>query len=236
MNPTRLSRIVASDGSDIRPRMTYANAEAVHAEKSRLALRASIGKDWDGKADNDNAVNWPLARALVREGNTELLKVAMRYRRLYDQAKSEATLGGSGVAVGDGISLDQYVKTHETGDVEYKGTRKSKAADVDIPARMKIPAGGMSSTNVSSVPKPWNGDAPVNDMIDAKAKLARIQERLGYLCEPLELAVVDGRTLEEVGNSIGVANRGGAMAAGRAIVHMGLITARDALGYKGQDR
>jgi hypothetical protein len=227
---TKLSRIVASDGSDIPPRMSYGQArESVHAEKRRLAARASYGKDWDGSADNDNAVNWPLARALVREGNTDLLKVAMAYRRVYDQAKSEAMLGGSGVSIGDGVKLDQYIKTHEDGEVEYKGPRKSKAAEVDMPARMKIPAGGLSSTNISSVPKPWNGDAAVNDMIDAKAKLTRLQVRLGHLCEPLELAVIDGRTLEEVGNSLGVANRGGAMAAGRAVVHMGLITARDAL-------
>lgn len=232
MTTTKLSRTVASDGSDIHARMTYEEheREAVHAEKRRLHARASIGKKWDGKADNDNAINWPLARALVREGNIDLLKVAMTYRRIYDQAKSEAVLGGSGVSLGDGVSLDQYIKTHEDGGVEYKGTRKSKAATADIPARMKIPAGGLSSTNVSSVPKPWNGDAPVNGMIDAKTALWRLQERLGHLCEPLELAVIDCVTLEEVGNSIGVANRQGAMAAGRAVVHMGLITARDALG------
>lgn len=229
---SRLSRIVASDGSDIRPRNNYGDlVERVHALKSRLALRGAIGKDWDGKADNDNAVNWPLARALVREGNTELLKVAMSYRRIYDQAKSDAQLGGSGVAVGDGISLDQYVKTHETGEVDYKGARKSKAAPVDIPATRKIPAGGMSSTNVSSVPKPWNGDAPVNDMIDAKSKLARLHAKLGHLCEPLELAVIDGRTLEEVGNSMRVSNRNNAIGAGRAVVHMGLLTVRDALSH-----
>lgn len=224
-------RALMGDGSDMRARMDYgAERDAVRAQKVRLAVRGKVGKDWDGQADNDNAVNWPLARALVREGNTDLLRVAMAYRRIYDKAKSDAVLGGGGVSVGDGISLDQYVKTHETGEVEYKGARKSRAAPIDIPPTRKIPAGGMSSTNVSSVPRPWNGDASVNDMIDAKKTLASLHERLGYLCEPLELAVIDGLTLEAVGNSIGVAHRGGAMAAGRAVVHMGLITVRDALG------
>ena len=50
--------------------------------------------------------------------------------------------------------------------------------------------------------------------------------------EPFELAVIDGRTLAEVGNAAGVAARSGAMGAGRAIVHMGLIAVRDALGSK----
>ena len=39
----------------------------------------------------------------------------------------------------------------------------------------------------------------------------------------------DGKTLAEVGNSAGVANRAGSMGAGRALVHMGLIAVHDAL-------
>jgi hypothetical protein len=226
----RIARIVASDGSELPARMPYGTErDAVHAEKRRLAARASYGKDWDGKADNDNAVNWPLARALVREGNIELLKVAISYRKIYELAKSEAMLGGKAAPIGDGMNFDQYVKTLESGDVEYKGARKSKAAAVDIPARMKIPAGSLSSTNQTNVPKPWNGDKPVNDMIDAKAKLSALQLRLGYLCEPFEMACIDGATLQEVGNSVGVSNRTGAQAAGRAVVHMALITVRDIL-------
>jgi hypothetical protein len=229
---TRFARIVVCDGSNLyakQPFLTEADRGPVRKEKARIAIRHAESDKWDGKADNDNALNWPLARALVREGNTDLLKVAISYRRIYDQAKSEAVLGGSSPVIGDGISLDQYVKTHESGAVEYKGARKSKAAPVDIPATRKIPAGGLSSTNVSNVPKPWTGDRAVNEMIDAKALLERLQARLGHLCEPTELAVIDGSTLEAVGNSIGVANRTGAQAAGRALVHTGLITLRDAL-------
>lgn len=228
---TKLAILVASDGSQLPARMTYAPHErdAIHKHKSSLSRRFAKSKDWDGAADNDNALNWPLARALVREGNTDLLKVAIEYRRIYDTAKSEAVLGGKSPVKSEGMSLVQRIQQHEDGNVEYKGARKSDAAAADIPPKMKIPAGGFSATNQTNIPRPWGGDRPVNDMIDAQAKLVRLQVRLGYLCEPLELAVVDGATLETVGNSVGVANRAGAMGAGRAVVHMGLTTVRDIL-------
>lgn len=234
----KVSKTVASDGSDIRPRMSYANAEAVHAQKSRLALRQQIGKDWDGKADNDNAVNWPLATALIREGNTELLKAAFAYRRIYDQAKSEAVLGGKGVAFKEGFSLDRHTHVKPNGTIAYKHVRQSEAASVDVPAKRYVsppPYENVTDetvkvSNVSSVPKPWNGDRPVNDMIDAKDKLADLQRRLGPLLEPLEMSVIDGETYQTIGNTLGVANRAGALGAGCATVHMALIVIRDALG------
>lgn len=231
---TKLARIVAGDGSELPARMQYADSEraGIHRHKAMLAKRFKPSNDWDGKADNDNAVNWPLARALVREGNTDLLKVAVEYRRIYDTAKSEAVLGGKSPVKSEGMRLVQRIHQLEDGNVEYKGARKSEAADADIPPKMKIPAGGLSSTNQVNVPRKWEGDKPVNDMIDAKSELSYLQYALGHLCEPLELAVIDGRKLEEVGNSVGVANRAGAMGAGRAVVHMGLITLRDAMRRK----
>lgn len=203
--------------------------QACHAEKARIAVRAKIGKDWDGKAANDN-IAWPLAKALLAEGNKELLKYAIAYRRIYTLAKSEAVLGGKGIEM-ESLSLDRYVyEDKETGEPKYNNVKQSKAADVDIPPRRKAAANDDTRQNTSSVPKPWNGDKPVNDMIDAKRQLAGLQARLGYLVDPLELAVIDGATLEAVGNSAGIANRAGAMGAGRALVHMGLVTVRDSLG------
>src|SRR5690606_37868570 len=106
---------------------------AIHQHKSRLAKRFAKSRDWDGTADNDNALNWPLARALVREGNTDLLKVAIEYRRIYDTAKSEAVLGGKSPVRSEGMRLVQRIQQREDGSVEYKGVRKSESAAVDIP-------------------------------------------------------------------------------------------------------
>ena len=48
------------------------------------------------------------------------------------------------------------------------------------------------------------------------------------------MAIVDGARLEEVGNAAGIANRAGAMGAGRAIIHMGLVVLRAAMGGIGR--
>lgn len=212
-----------------RPTRRATEWQACHEERSRLAIRHNIGKDWDGKAANDN-IAWPLAKALLAEGNKELLKYAIAYRRIYTLAKSEVVLGGS--APEREMNLDRYVyEDKETGEQKYNNVRKRQAADVDIPPTRKKPTDSLEpSGNGSSVTKPWNGDKPVNDMIDAKRQLSALQDRLGHLADPLEMAVVDGATLEAVGNACGIANRAGSMGAGRAIIHMGLITVRDCLG------
>lgn len=232
---TKFSRIANSDGSDIPARQSYtaAEREAVHAEKRRLAARASYGKDWDGKADNDNQ-NWPLATALVREGNPELLKAAMAYRRIHGQAHCGALLGGNGVALRDGFALDRHTQIRPNGTIAYKHVRQRTASEIDIPAQRYVPPfededAGMQH-NVVKIPKPWNGDRPVNDMIDAQARLVALRSMLGVLVEPLEMSVVDGATYREVGNSAGIANKAGSEGAGRALVHAALISVRDALG------
>lgn len=63
------------------------------------------------------------------------------------------------------------------------------------------------------MPKPWKGDALVNDMIDARHKLGRLQSALGYLCEPFELACIDGKTLRDVGEAAGIGNKNAPMGA-----------------------
>lgn len=207
---------------------------AMHKERARLAVRMKIGKDWDGKADNDN-INWPLATSLVREGNTELLKAAMAYRRLHDQANSGSVLGGSSAPLGKGMSLDQRTHITANGNIAYKGVRTVETSEPERAATMKVQPYRVEDDgeerNVAKIPKPWNGDQPVNDRIDAQAKLDGLRYRLGVLVEPLEMAVIDGATYQAIGNSLGVANRAGAIGAGCAAVHMGLIAVRDMLGH-----
>lgn len=208
--------------------------KAMHKQKKRLAKRAKIGADWDGRSSANDNQNWPLAKALLSEGNTELLKYALAYRRIYDSAKSEVVLGGSGATLDGGMSLDQRVHIRNNGTIAYKGIREVSAAPQEVAPTMRVkPSGDDDSApqrSSSTVPKPWRGDSAVNDMIDAKTKLSWLQHRLGHLCEPFELACIDGATLQEVGNAAGIANRAGSMGAGRALVHTALITVRDALG------
>jgi len=50
-------------------------------------------------------------------------------------------------------------------------------------------------------------------------RLAKLQGSPGYLCKPFELACVYGKTLAEVGETVGFSNRRGAQGAGRPLVH-----------------
>ncbi|MEJ5026357.1 hypothetical protein [Brucella anthropi] len=211
-------------------------AKAIAKMRRRIERRQSIGNDWDGRAANDNLA-WPLAVALIREGNTDLLKYAMMYRRIHTAAKSNALLGGSSVSLGEGMALDRHIHVRPNGSIAYKHVRQSAAASVDIPARRATVTDSeaqlsseKSESGYTNVPKPWRGDVPVNEMIDAQRKISRLQSALGYLCEPFELACIDGKTLAEVGATVGVSNRSGAQGAGRALVHTALITLRDILG------
>lgn len=210
-----------------------AERAAMRKQKVRLGKRAKIGADWDGRADNDN-INWPLATSLIREGNTELLKAAVAYRRIHAQANSGAVLGGGAAVLREGMSLDRHIHLRENGTIAYKHARQSEAASVEFPAKMKVKPYANDEDGVERnavrVPKPWNGDQPVNDMIDAQGKLSGLRHRLGVLVEPLEMAVIDGATYQQVGNASGVADRSGSISAGRAVVHLALLSVRDALG------
>ncbi|QWY83286.1 hypothetical protein [Rhizobium phage RHph_X2_25] len=238
---SRRTRALLGEGADLPARMTYTEAErdGVHAHKARLAKRAKNGADWDGVAANDN-IAWPLATALIREGNTELLKAAMAYRKIHDEAHSGALLGGRTASIGDGMALDRYSYVKPNGSVVYKHPRQKKSADVDIPAKRYtappsydnlVPTSEeVKVSNWSNIPKPYKGDEPVNRKIDAQSKLIELRGRLGVLCEPFELSVIDGATYREVGNAAGIANKAGAEGAGRALVHSALIAVRNMFG------
>ena len=232
----KLHAVLSSDGSDLPVRSIYADheKEAAHVEKFRLHLRAQKGKDWDGTAANDN-IAWPLATALIREGNTELLKAAMYYRKVHDTAKSEAMLGGSSVQLGDSMALDRHSVLKADGKIAYRRVRQSTSADADIPARRRFDAstaedGDEPQKNWSSIPKPWKGDEPVNNMLDAQRRLGQLRFCLGPLVERFEMSVIDGATYREVGNAAGIANKAGSEGAGRALVHTALIALRDSIG------
>ena len=220
---TKHQRTLLGEGEDLPSRMTYAphEQEGIRMQKSRLAKRARIGADWDGKAANDN-IAWPLATALVREGNTELLKAAIAYRKLNDEANSSAMLGIGSSCLGS-LQIDDDTIL----------TRGGKVVRLDLPKRKTSPVEVDESgtqSNWSSVPKPWNGDEPVNNMIDARRKLSLVQARLGPLCEAVEMAVVDGSTYKEVGAFLGASGRTEGTAVGRAAVHLGLASIKNDFG------
>lgn len=235
---TKRHAALSGEGENLASPIKYTANErgGVHVQKRRLAARSKIGADWDGTAANDN-IAWPLATALIREGNMELLKAAMYYRKVHDTAKSEAKLGGTSVRIDDGMAIDQRQWVKPNGQVAYKGVRVVANGDPEISAKRKTPTDSEdqiiapnADSGWSSVPKPWKGDDPVNNMLDSQRRLSELRRILGVLVEPCEMAVVDGETYQSIGNAAGVADRSGSIAAGRAIVHMALVSLRSALG------
>lgn len=218
--------VIVGDGSELSSRIVYAEHEkqGIAIQKSRLSRRAKIGRDWDGHAANDN-IAWPLAKALLAEKNTELLKIAMRYRQIEASANSGAELRGASALKGE-LEIDQRTVVRHDGSVAYKGARLSKSAKSvgSTPSRQYVATNDNSSTNSRPIGKPWTGDAAVNDMIDAKPLMARLHSALGPLLEPFEALVIDGKTYEEVGRMLGSGNKVQAMGAARAMVHLGLAT------------
>lgn len=207
-------------------------SRALNKLRRQIHKRQDIGKDWDGVAANDNKIDWPLSKAMLADGNGDLLRVAIKYRALHEKAMSEPLLGEGVVAGGDLQILHRLVDRGD-GTMVSKGEVVLKsAAPVEYPAMRATPSTSDSKKKAAPIPKPWNGDRHVNDAIDARALLAALRSRLGPLAEPLEMAVIDGDTITKVGGASGIRGRDQSIGAGKALVYTGLAIVRDALGIK----
>lgn len=172
---------------------------------------------YSGQASNDNQ-DWPLAKLLRTEGNDAALSIAERYRALYDAANDPVELFGqdaSEAPISHRLEIDEA-----TGKLKDKGEQRigpAKAANWGLRTDPSQPR------PVSKpFPKPWRGDVPIVNQIDAQRDLAMAQAALGWLREAFEAAVVGGETLEAIGRDHGVGNAAGAKGAGRALVFLGL--------------
>lgn len=233
---SKTHKALSDDGSGLPSRQKYAPHErdAVHEQKMRLAERAKIGSDWDGAAANDNQ-NWPLAKALLSEGNTELLKYAIAYRKIHETANSDVAIGINHNPSPDTAIAHRSRIDGATGKIIYGAEIVSKSGSVDLPPMRATPTNPDSKKRASPVPKPWTGDRHINDKIDARTKLQTLQNALGPILEPFEMMVIDGATLMAAGQAA-YATKRGAMSAGRSIAHMGLIRIRHMLGGIGREQ
>lgn len=198
--------------------------KAIAKEKRRINKRQSVGDGWDGRAANNN-IAWPLAKALLAEKNTDLLKIAMRYRQVEASANGGAELRGTSSLKGE-LEIDQRTVVRPDGSIAYKGVRMSMSAKAigDTPARHYYATNDNSASSSRPIGKPWTGDAAVNEMIDAKPLMVQLHAALGPLVELFEALVIEGKTYEEVGRALGSGNKVQAMGAARAMVHLGLAT------------
>lgn len=175
---------------------------------------------FDASHDNDNQ-DWPLAKLLKTENETDKLVLAIRYRQLHNATSANIQLVGKDMA--DNIYLLHRSELDEsTGRMKYKEVKEvtGRKANVERSAKRVVTFKGKGMA--TPVAKKFVGDAPLINKIDAEAELARLRSRLGLVCAAFEAAVVEGRTLQQIGQDHGVGNPKGASGAGRALVFLGL--------------
>jgi hypothetical protein len=206
--------------------------KAIKVQLRRIGKRQSIGNGWDGKADNDNP-SLPIIKALLAEGNNDLLPALLLYRRVEAAATSGAELLGGATPNSEPLHVEQDLWMDErTGEIKRKGEKRSKSKD-SLPWRAKatdVFTWTYTKRLPAPVPTKWNGDAKVIARIDGLQKLAEFRTALGPLVEPFEEAAIHGATLEKVGMMAGAKSSRSAMAVGRSVIHMALSVIRDRAG------
>ncbi|MDQ0558323.1 hypothetical protein QO004_000096 [Rhizobium mesoamericanum] len=205
--------------------------KAINKHRRRLAKRNKPSDGWDGKAANDNP-SLPIIKALLAEGNNDLLPALLFYRRVEDAATSDAQLVGNSVG-NEPLQAEQDLWLDEkTGAIQRKGMKQSKSKDAQPWRAKSIDVFKWTYTKQlpAQVPTKWNGDDKVIARIDGINRLAEMRASLGPLVEPFEEAALHGATLEKVGMMAGATSSRSAMAVGRAVVHMALSVIRDRAG------
>ena len=161
---------------------------------------------YSGQAANDN-IDWPLGKLLKTEGLDYHLTLAERYRDMYDVAMAPFELRGT-------EPNDLYMLEDYDNDGKRKGVKKltgKKANVASAPTRKVLPGDGTKRLS-APVPKKWNGDWPLIAKIDAGRDLAYLRGKLGFvpkILDAFEWAVIDGRTLAEIGKALGAGIKGG---------------------------
>jgi hypothetical protein len=191
--------------------------------------RIRAGQAWyssgrySGQAVNDN-VDWPLQKLLKAEGADYHLRLAERYRDMWNAAHMPHDLVGRDLA--DNVYLMAEIEEDgSTGARKNKGVKKvkGKKARLDETAKRAVVADpDKTKKRAKPIPKKWQDDWPLLHHIDCNRELAEAQAALGPIREAFEAAVVFGEKLETIGREHGVGNQTGAKGAGRALVMLGM--------------
>jgi hypothetical protein len=225
---------ISGDGSDLPSSIRYQPHEenGVAKQKRRLARLDAQRPDWIAPPANDN-FGWPLAKALLAEKNHELLRYAIKYRQIESSANDQEPLLGSSPLAGI-VNVEHETYVRPDGELTYGKVHRSTSVDsiAKTPARKKSVANDQTTFASQRVAGPWRGDDRLNAMIDNKEMLGRLRAALGAIVDPFEMLVLEGRTYEDAGRSMGVMPTRGAQYAARAMVHMGLLAVKRTLGVR----
>jgi hypothetical protein len=189
-------------------------------------IRRAQGFAWTSPANDNQA--WPLLKALRQDGNEALVRVAERYRALWDRAHQ--------VPMGTAQPNDLFVvpkyaakddpdnrtrgalETAHT-DGEHAGGKVLRETGAVAEKRIRDGTPNPPRRATSRVRTDHTEDTLIS-IIDARRDLARLHAALGPLVDAFEEAVVDCSTLAEVGASRGIGQHAGG--AGKLVVMMGM--------------
>lgn len=228
-----------------------AERKAITKMRKKFEKRQSIGDPNCRPSENED---FPLLAVLRRDRRDDLIASVMAYRQLVALCESEPLKGQSydaatGMAVErrsflrDGVeevneaAADGFEgrKSVPGGEIKYRSEIKRSKGTFDLPAKRALPSvattdGDPIVGRTQSLHTKLNADT-LADYIDRKPVLAKIRAALGGLRDPLEDAVLGGRTMQRIGEDEGF--RGSAApSVGKGLVYRGLAILDGFLGSK----
>lgn len=221
---------------------------AIAKMRRKFEKRQSIGDPNCRPSENEA---FPLLAVLRRDRRDDLIKAALAYRQLVALCESEPLKGQSydaanGMAVERRSVLRDGVEEVDAaaaagfrgnsvpgGEIKYRSEIKRSKGAYNLPARRKLAAvakhdGDPIVGQTQSLHTKLNTDT-LADYIDRKPVLTKIRAALGGLQDPLEDAVLGGRTMQRIGEDEGFSGSA-APSAGKGLVYRGLAVLDSFLG------
>lgn len=224
--------------------------KAIRRMARRIKKRQDIGDPDCRPSENED---FPLLAVLRRDRRDDLIVAVLAYRQLVALCESEPLKGqayGDGSANGmaverrsvlrDGVKeVDAAAangfegKSVPGGEIKYRSEIKRSKGTYDTPAKRALPAsvandGDPIVGRTQSLHTKLSADT-LADYIDKKPVLTKIRAALGGLQDPLEDAVLGGRTMQRIGEDEGFSGSAAA-SAGKALVYRGLVILEGFLG------
>ncbi|PWJ84875.1 hypothetical protein C7441_104143 [Pseudaminobacter salicylatoxidans] len=216
----------------------------------RINKRQSIGDPDCRPSENED---FPLLAVLRRDRRDDFIVAALAYRQLVALCESEPLKGQSydaanGMEVERRSVLRDGVKEVDAaaaegfkdgvvpgGEIEYRSEIKRSKGAYNLPARRILAAvaandGDPIIGRTRSLHTKLTVDT-LADYIDKKPVLAKIRTALGGLRDPLEDAVLGGRTMQRIGEDEGFTGSA-APSVGKGLVYRGLVILDGFLGAK----
>lgn len=227
-----------------------AERKAIAKMRRKFEKRQRIGDPNCRLSENED---FPLLAVLRRDRRQDLIVAALEYRQLVALCESEPLKGQSyeaanGMGVERRSFLDDGVAEVNTsaaegfegkkvvpgGEIKYRAEIKRSKGAYDIPAKQALAVAANDGDPIVGRTQNLHTKLTVDtlaDYIDKKPVLAKIRVALGGLRDPLEDAVLGGRTMQEIGADEGFSGSTAA-SAGKALVYRGLVILEGFLGMK----